>query len=782
MTVEQKSISFGNSRKTQYLLIIGVLIISFSVCFMVRALPGDYGFELHEFDPFFNYRATQFIVENGLPAYFEWNDELSWYPYGRDVSATSQVMLHITAATLYKIFGAGSSMYDFTIWLPAVLGSLTTVIVFALVRTIGGTTAGLFASLLFSVSPMIIMRGTIGWFKSEPLGLFYGLLAAYLFLSGIKSNNGKISLAKIAGGGVLLALGVASWGGVQFFIIPIGFFILALPFLRKDSKFIVSACVIFVSAFMLVTMSFEKTGITFATSLSGFFLIGCTAFLAATALVRKISSKVKPLLVLLGGVVIAGIAIASSGILSLPAFRYLNAANPFLSASDTLTQSVSEHASLTLEDSFFFSSILMVFAGIGAWLIFQNRVNKSFKIKGDMAVFALIIGIAGVYFSSSFIRLEVFGSISVIILSSIGISILASKILNDHRRPIRRTLQFSFFGIIVVLLTIPTALPIGDSWITGTVIPPTILNGGNLWDNASNDWPHAMQWVRENTPKDAVIAAWWDYGYWITALGDRKSLADNATLIDWQIEKIAKMFFSTPENAWHILAPDTKTDVSSYYGGQILEYNKEKKIESFKSWKNNLSTDGSWEYCFEEKCEMRSVIEEGYEKYPTLFDYWVSNIWNFDPRVAALDADYVLVNIAAYRIPDVVDDLPLYLLGDKGGDETKAWWIIKIAGLNIMDYYYWGGDAYSDHFWDATLLGNLIPFTPIIFVDPITEEQSITYKTGYVTVYVRDIKFSTSDEGPFQLVYLSPSLDRADDGNINGVIIYKVNKGYIPNL
>ena len=751
---------------------------------MVRALPGDYGFELHEFDPFFNYRATQFIVENGFSAYFEWNDELSWYPYGRDVSSTSQVMLHITAAILYQIFGAGFNLYNFAIWLPVVLGSLTTVIVFALVRTIGGTTAGLIASLLFSVSPMIIMRGPIGWFKSEPLGLFYGLLAAYLFLSGIKSNNGKISLAKIAGGGILLAFGVASWGGVQFFIIPIGFFILALPFLRKDNKFVVPACVIFVSAFILITMSFEKTGITFAASLSGFFLIGCTGFLVATSLVRKISSKVKPLLVLLGGVVIAGIAVASSGILSLPAFRYLNAANPFLTASDTLTQSISEHQTLSLEDSFFFSSILMVFAGIGVWLIFQNRVNRSFKIKGDMAVFALIIGIIGVYFSSSFIRLEVFGSISVIILSSIGISILASKILNNHDRPIRRMLQFSFIGIIVVLLTIPTALPIGGSWITGTVVPPTILNGGNLWDSASNDWPHAMQWVRENTPKDAVIAAWWDYGYWITALGDRKSLADNATLIDWQIEKIAKMFFSTPENAWHILATDTKTDVSSYYGGKILEYTKEKKIESFKSWKDNLSADGSWKHCLggiAENCKTRNVVEENYEKYPTLFDYWVSKVWQHDPRVTALDADYVLVNIAAYRIPDAIEDIPLYLLGDKGGDETKAWWIIKIAGLPLMDYYYWGGESFSDEFWNNTLLGNLIPFTPVLYVDPITEEQSMTFKSGYVAVYVRDVKFPTNNEGPFELVYMSPSLDRTNAGNINGVIIYKVNQGYIPN-
>ena len=40
-----------------------------------------------------------------------------------------------------------------------------------------------------------------------------------------------------------------------------------------------------------------------------------------------------------------------------------------------------------------------------------------------------------------------------------------------------------------------------------------------------------MQWLRENTPKDAVIASWWDYGYWISTLGERKTLADNATLI-----------------------------------------------------------------------------------------------------------------------------------------------------------------------------------------------------------------------------------------------------------
>ena len=232
---------------TRYLLIIGILALSFSLSFVLRAAPLEYGFELNEFDPFFNYRATQFVVDNGLPAYLEWHDDLTWHPYGRDVAATSQVMLHASTAAFYQIFGVGSSLYDFTILFPVVASSLTAIVIFALVRLIGGTTAGLFASLFFAISPIIIMRGSLGWFKSEPLGLFYGLLAVYLLLSAIKSDKGKTSIAKVVGAGILLAFGLASWGGVQFFILPIGLFFIALPFLKNDNKSIVLLSVIFSS-------------------------------------------------------------------------------------------------------------------------------------------------------------------------------------------------------------------------------------------------------------------------------------------------------------------------------------------------------------------------------------------------------------------------------------------------------------------------------------------------------------------------------------------------------
>ena len=149
--------SVGDSEfRMHHLLIIGILAISFSISFMVRSQAADYGFELNEFDPFFNYRATQFIVDNGLPAYFEWHDDMSWHPNGRDVSATSQVMLHVTAASLYQIFGGGTDLYSFTIVFPVVFGSLTAIVIFALVRVIGGTSAGLFAALFYSLSVSVL--------------------------------------------------------------------------------------------------------------------------------------------------------------------------------------------------------------------------------------------------------------------------------------------------------------------------------------------------------------------------------------------------------------------------------------------------------------------------------------------------------------------------------------------------------------------------------------------------------------------------------------------------
>ena len=660
--------------------------------------PADYGFELNEFDPFFNFRATKFIVDNGYVEYFAWHDDKSWYPDGRNVSATSQVMLHITTAALYQSFGMGQSLYDFTILFPVIIGSLTTIVIFALVRVLGGTTAGLLASLFFAVSMPVIIRGTVGWFKSEPLGLFYGFLGVYLFLSGIKSDNGKVSFFKLIAGGVFVSLGISSWGGTQFFVILLVLFFLGIPFLRKDKKFIAWALPVFVSALLLTIAMFERPGVGFVLGYGGLGLIGSTVFVLLFFQIQKIKIKnnIRYGFLLLGGFVLVGISSIVTNAVSLPSFRYLNAVNPFLSSDNTIVQSVAEHSSVTMEQLFPSLSVLMIFSGIGVWLLFHIKENQNFHIKNDMILFALIIGFVGIYISSAFIRLEIFGSIAVIVLASIGVSLLISNVLKKHsKNSLSSIAKFSFVAVIIILLTIPVALPVNANWINVVKIPPTILHGGTHFNITTNDWGDALEWIKGNTEHDAVIAAWWDYGYWITAIADRTTLIDNATINQAQIKKVAKIFLSTPDDAWKQL------------------------------------TD--------------------------------------------MEVDYVLVYIAAQKLSN--DNYsPFYALGG-GGDEDKKYWLLRIAEMPLQEYLYSDNATGTEKFWNSTLLGKMIPFTPLGYLDLSEYSQAEDYQSGYV-LYLKDIKYDSNSNEPLQLVYTSPSFDRISEGEVSGIIIYKINKEY----
>ncbi len=584
MLTNTKLISIGNfDLKVNHLLIISILALSFTVSFLLRSQPASYGFELNEFDPFFNYRATQYIVDNGIGAYFEWNDSLSWYPHGRDVSSNSQVALHLTAATTYWIFGGGSDLYDFTILFPAVFGSLSAIVLFALVRVIGGTTAGLFSALLFSISLPILIRGPIGWFKSEPLGLFFSLLTVYLLLSGINSKNKKVAFAKLIGAGIFTTFSISAWGGNQFFIIPIGLYFITLPFLRTDHKFIIWAIPLYTITTGLISLGFERVSSNFIFGMGGISLIVTTLFLVSCIFIQSKSSKNKTrngLLFLVALLIIAPslmIINSDSQFLPLPSHRYANALNPFLTTTVPLVDSVAEHATTTQAQSFMFHSVLMIFSGIGIWLIIKNIQNKNSNfIKNDMLSFSLILGLVGVYVSSTFVRLEVFASIAVILLASLGLTALIKEFFKnkpDNKKPIGKLIKLPFVAGIIILLIMPMIYPVGADLFSLSKAPPTILNGGSAFHIGTSDWLDSMEWIKNNTPKDAVVAAWWDYGYWISTMGERATLADNSTVNTKIITNIAKMLLSNPDEAWHLLQEMQADYILVFVAGEKLNIN-----------------------------------------------------------------------------------------------------------------------------------------------------------------------------------------------------------------
>ena len=703
--------SIGNfDFKLNHLLIIGILSLSFSISILIRSQPADYGWELNEFDPFFNYRATQYIVDNGIDEYFQWNDELSWYGAAvtRNVSQTSQVMLHLTAATTYWIFGGGGNLYDFTILFPVIFGSLTSIVIFALVRVIGGTTAGLFASLLFSISLPIIIRGQIGWFKSEPLGLFFSILAIYLFLSGIKSKNNKIIIPKLIAAGVFTIFGLSAWGGSQFFIVPLGAFFIILPFLRTDHKFLIWAIPLFTITAIITSLGFEKLILNFVMGVGGLSLIIPTVLLVACIIIQNKSndnSKNRNGLFFIAVVLIISSSIIMLNdelqLLPLPSHRYLNAINPFLTTTDPLTDSVSEHATTSLSQSFSFHSVLMLFAGLGVWLILKNP-NKFDFIKKDMISFSLILGLFGVYISSAFVRLEVFASLGIIILSSLTLSIFLKEIFSnkiENKKSRNFVIKLSIIVGLFVLISITLIYPTNSNILTVSQNPPTIMNGGSTFSVSTTDWLDSMEWIKNNTSEDAVIGSWWDYGYWIQTKAERASLADNSTLIDHIIKRIASIFTSSPDEGWNTLRE--------------------------------------------------------------------------------MEADYFLIFVTGQRLTTDYNDQPMYLL-QGGGDESKKYWFMKIAEEPLTKYLHSDGMSGTDYFWNETILGKMIPFTPLAYVNLQTNQQSKIYQPGFTPIYVKDIKFPIDEDGPLKLVYTSPSFDTEKGGILIGVFVYEINKDYVP--
>lgn len=740
--------------RLQHLLIIGVLALAFSTSALLRAQPAAWGFALHEFDPWFNYRATEYIVNNGYDAYLEWNDDMSWYPYGRDISDTSQSALHLLTATLYNIFGGNSALYEFTVLLPLVVGSLTTIVIFALVRVLAGTTAGLIASLMFAISLPILLRGLIGWFKSEPLGFFFAFLGLYLLLSGIKNDKGIISFSKLVLGGIFFSIGFAAWGGIQFFLIPMAVYFIALPFFKNYHKFLLWAAPTFSISLSLGTLLFDRPGIDFVLGYGGAMIFLPILVMILVIIIQKFSKESTKtrnsfifvatiFLIALSALLVVDIgALISGGAYDvLPEFRYFNAINPFVFDHDTITQSVQEHKQTTLHLSWVFTMTFMLFGMIGAWILLSGK-EKNFKlhIPNHMKVFALIFALFAAYVAGTFMRMNLFNAIGLIILGSIGLAVLLHYFLHKSNLPIK----LIFCGVMMVLFISPLVISQDThrTWVEFAQISPTIYNGAAASLPGTNtDWLHAMAWLKTNTPTDAVVLAWWDWGYYIQTLGERTSLADNSTLYNWQIEKIARTILSPTDDAWAIMTGSVQKDIP----------------ERFVVLPDQTSYDTFTGDAFNEDGE------------------------TYFAEVTGLEADYIVLYIASQRFAientstGQVQDV--YNLAG-GGDESKKFWFAAIAGLETGLFVLSDGISPTEHFQQSTALGQLIPFTVIGYLSADEQSYALTYSPGSTPLYGKDNKFSDPD-GPFILVYASPSFHETGNGIMRTVLIYEINYDYI---
>lgn len=572
--------------KRRSLMIGLVLVITFSSALMIRSASAEYGFYLNEFDPYWDYYASRFIVDSfdekgflGLFDYFSWRDYRTWYPEGRDVAATSQGGLQFVGALLFilfrNVFGMGMSLYDFLVLFPVFFGALTVFPTYLLTKKIGGAGAGLIASLTIAFSPPIIVRGGLGWFKSEPLALFLMIFSAYLLLSALDSKTTKISaMWRALLGGLLLGYALTAWGGAQYFNGVVGLLLLISPFLDVDLKRVVQAGSIFVASDLMAASAFPRPGPSIVLNPAGAILLFGLLF---SILALYIKGAVDPrdykkaLIPAFLGLVLVGLATMSFGLISGLSGRYMTAIYAFQRTGNPLVESVAEHQLPTGGD-FFSSYSLLLFLGIfGAYVLLKKRTVFS--------AYALILGITSFYVAGSFSRLMVYPSVAIAILAGVGFSQLATTVLRPAAVPVAKK-RVGVYGtrpevkvLYVIFVIFILAYSANFQWASSYGMPTSIAVSALTYNPGFPvpDWLEALTWIRENTPEDAVLASWWDYGYWIAVMGNRTSLADNATINSTRIAQIGRMFMSDEKEALTILKDEFNADyVAVFVAAQEL--------------------------------------------------------------------------------------------------------------------------------------------------------------------------------------------------------------------
>ena len=705
------------------IIIALALIAIFSAAIMMRIYPAKYGFYLHEFDPYFDYRATNFLVDHfdqkgiaGFADYFSWKDYGTWYPEGRDVARTSQEGLHFTGAITYliarNILGISITLYDYLVLFPVFIGALTTLVTYLLVRKISSASAGLLAGLVIAFSPPIIQRGALGWFKSEPLALFLAVAGSYLFLTIYDERASRLSQVIRAGSaGLMLGLANTAWGGSMYFNAVFGGLFVLAPFLKVDLKRTVYLGSLFTATNLIFSAAFPRPGPEIISGLAGIALLGGLLFSTAAYSVKSLVDPKDYSRTLLKVIFLAvlGLAVyASLGSIPSLGGRYQTVLDPFFRSNNPLVQSVAEHQTPTGAEYLSSYLALTFLAGFGALMMMRKRTIY--------AGFTLVLAIGALYVSGSFARLMVYSSVAFAILAGIGLHELTSTMLRPSTTSsvtkkkfkigeTRTAMKLVYSIFIIVIISLPVAFPLQTNWLQTADAPVSIADASTNYRATIPDWLETLSWINHSTPpyqpdgKPTVMAAWWDYGYWITVMGNRTSLADNATINTTRIAQIGQMFISNEKTGMKILHD--------------------------------------------------------------------------------LKADYVVIFVVGQSFTLQGSTQRIYLLGN-AGDESKKQWFMKIGGFDETKYLENDEFTPKPYFWDNTLLGKMMPFTFASYVEPQGNQLQFTnatqYQNGFQSTYFYDMKYSADGQGPLRLAFMSSSLAQPQDGLFAGVIVYQIVK------
>ncbi|CAN6463415.1 unnamed protein product [Victoria cruziana] len=414
------------TKQQELLTRFAILLFVYVLAFVVRLFSVlRYESMIHEFDPYFNYRTTVYLTENGFYDFWNWFDYESWYPLGRIIGGTLYPGLMVTAASIYRLLRFLSfavHIREVCVLTAPFFASNTTLVAYLFGKELWDSGAGLVAAALIAICPGYISRSVAGSYDNEGVAIFALLLTFFLFVKAVNTGSLTWSLASAFAYFYM----VSAWGGYVFIINLIPLYVLVLLVTGRYSMrlYIAYNCMYILG--MLLAMQIRFVGFQHVQSgehmaaMGVFFLMQVFYFLDwvkyllnDTKLFQAFLRITVTCAVAVGGLAL-GVGMAS-GYISPWTGRFYSLLDPTYAKDHIpIIASVSEHQPTAWSSFMFDYHILLI--------LFPAGLYYCFKRLSDATIFIVLYGLTSLYFAGVMVRLILVATPAVCLISAIAVS------------------------------------------------------------------------------------------------------------------------------------------------------------------------------------------------------------------------------------------------------------------------------------------------------------------------------------------------------------------------
>ena len=576
----------------EQLLLASAVSAILLIALLIRILPMRWGYHISEFDPYAHYRSAQYAVDNGFVAWLNWRDMQRWYPSGVLVSGRYYPGVAMTEAFTYEILhmlAVPISLYDYCVIFPVLIATLTVLVMYFLGKDVGGKAVGLFSAFFLALNASYIGRTSLGFTDDETIGIFAIVALTYAFLRSLDTDrtwNSAMGYSIVSG--LMLGLIFASWGAAVY---PFGLliaFAFVMILLKRYSRRLLLSYSVTCGLGLFVAVNIPRLGLAYLTNIQVLAALAVFSLLCFFEVLKSTKTTKWKLIYTSSFLIIfcVGLVIMFARGTSLEE-KFSNVIDPFLRFSaNAIFQSVQEHAPTAWGSFYFDYGIGVFFAIVGLYFVARNPSNRN--------LFLILYALTSLYFASSLARLLIVLAPAICILWAMGIGGILKAFVAVLKETPKTLFQKKYvfghvgkefsggaFILIILLLLVTFILPSRGSGFPRVLdqayTPVTIMSASVPIrpDEPVLEWYETLMWVKARLPKGTVIASWWDYGYWISIIGNQTTLIDNGTFDTNKIGEIGKMFMSNVTEAVKILQGFNATYVAvftTFYGQGLSGY------------------------------------------------------------------------------------------------------------------------------------------------------------------------------------------------------------------